>query len=279
MSFRAVIASSGTNFSPSEERAVSVLLGVGTSTLTAAEIAAKAATHESTVVRLAKKLGYRGFGELRADLRRDETDAPTGRPLMRAASGYDLETFLADESSALRHARDYIRQSDIDDAARAIAASRVAYILSNEAERASLVLLAGRLRRLGLPVIELRPSPKDLAERIVSFDEDSVLIGIALREAPIALAPLVSEARRRGGKSILIADVPGYSFRPAPDHLIAAPRGADDEYRTQIVPVAIAYALQLAVFHLDEQRFGAVRDAIDDLSRAFGGTNEIPMRP
>lgn len=278
MSFRTVIATSGARLSPGEDRAVSVMLGVGAAGLTAAAIAARADTHESTVVRLAKKLGYRGFRELRADLRRDESGEAGGPPVMRSTTGYDIETFLRDEAAALGHASEYVRQKDLDGAADAIARCRVVYLFSNDAERATLVLLAGRLRRLGLPVVELRPTPKDLAERITSFDRDSVLICIALREAPAMLPALMSEAHRRAGTSILIADVPGFRFRPAPHHLLAAPRGSDDEYRTQVVPIALGYALQLAVFHRDEPRFSAVRGAIDDLTRAFGGTNEIPMR-
>ena len=49
-----------------------ILLGADMSHATAADVAEKASTHESTVVRLAQKLGYRGYPDLRNDLRRDE---------------------------------------------------------------------------------------------------------------------------------------------------------------------------------------------------------------
>ncbi|WP_156721107.1 MurR/RpiR family transcriptional regulator [Mycobacterium sp. Root135] len=280
MSFRAVVASSQVKLSASEDRVMNVLLGADMSHVPAAEVAEKAQTHESTVIRLAKKLGYRGYPELRSDLRRDEGGAPSSSaPPMRSESGHHLDEFIRDEVAAMNSLSRFVSQEDLDAAARTLNTTRTVYLLSSNDERPTMELLARRLRRLGLTVVSLRPSPKDLAERFVSFDHTSTLIGFALREAPKQLSTLMGEATRRGGKTILISDVPGYKFRPSPDHLLAARRGDDSEYRTQLIPIALCYALQLAVFHLDADRYQATRDSIDDLTRMLGGTGEIPLRP
>ena len=279
MSFRAVVASSAVRLSTSEERVMNVLLGDNMSGATAAEVADASRTHESTVVRLAQKLGYRGYPDLRSDLRRDENPEGSRTSLMRGESGHHLDEFIRDETAALTSLTRFISQDDLDAAARTIHSSRTIYLLSSNDERPTLELLARRLRRLGMTVVTLRPTPKDIAERFVSFDDTSTLIAFALREAPRQLTTLVAEASRRGGKTILISDVPGYQFRPSPDHLLAARRGDDGEYRTQLIPIALCYALQLAVFHLDRDRYQAIRDSIDDLTRLLGGTDEIPLRP
>lgn len=257
---------------------MNVLLGEDMAGATAAEVAEKARTHESTVVRLAQKLGYRGYPDLRGDLRRDEEPNGGSASVMRSESGHELSAFVADEVQALSRLTHFVSQQDLDAAAQTLHTSGTVYLFSNNDERPTLDLMARRLRRLGMTVVTLGPTPKDLAERFVSFDDTSTLIAFALREAPRQLSTLVSEAARRGGKSILFSDVPGYHFRPSPDHLIAARRGDDSEYRTQIVPIALAYALQLAVFHLDPGRYQAARDGIDDLTRLLGGTDEIPLR-
>ncbi|CAN5438830.1 MurR/RpiR family transcriptional regulator [soil metagenome] len=279
MSFRAVVASSSIKLSASEDRVMNVLLGADMSHAPAAEVAEKARTHESTVIRLAKKLGYRGYPELRNDLRRDEnrTDAAGSSP-MRSDTGFHLDALVRDEVSAFESLSRFVSQEDIDAAARTLNSTQTVYLLSSPDERPTLELLARRLRRLGMTVVSLQPMPKDLAERFVSFDHNSTLIGFALREAPRQLSTLVAEAARRGGRTILISDVPGYKFRPSPDHLLAARRGDDSEYRTQLIPIALCYALQLAVFHLDSERYQATRDSIDDLTRLLGGTDEIPLR-
>ena len=279
MSFKSVVAGTAVQLSASEERVMNVLMGGQMSGITAAEVAERAKTHESTVVRLAKKLGYRGYPELRGDLRRDEEATEASGTVMRGESGYDLSAFVSDEIRALKRLPHFVPQEDLEAAARTLHETRTVYLFSSNDERQTLDLLARRLRRLGLTTVTLAAIPKDLAERFVSFDEHSTLISLALREAPRQLATLTSEAARRGGKTIVISDVPGYRFRPSPDHLIAARRGDDTEYRTQLIPMALAYALQLAIFHLDPGRYQAVRDNIDDLTRLFGGTDEIPLRP
>jgi len=279
VSFRAVVASNTQKLSTSEDRVLNALLGADMSTATAAEVAGIAQTHESTVVRLAQKLGYRGYPDLRTDLRRDEGSQGDGATLMRGTSGHELSEFLRDEVAALSRLSQFISQADLDAAARTLHSTRTVYLLSSNDERPTLELMARRLRRLGMTVVSLRPTPKDLAERFVSFDDTSTLIAFALREAPRQLSTLVAEAARRGGKTILVTDVPGYQFRPSPDHLLAARRGDDSEYRTQLVPIALCYALQLAVFHLDRDRYQSTRDSIDDLTRLLGGTDEIPLRP
>lgn len=279
MGFKAVVASSTVQLSASEERVMNVLMGGEMSGIPAAEVAERAKTHESTVVRLAKKLGYRGYPDLRGDLRKDEFQIQEDHEgIMRGESGYDLSAFVADEIVALKRLPHFVPQEDVDAAARTLHGSRTVYLFSRDDEKPARDLLGRRLRRLGLTTVTLGTTPKDMAERFVSFDENSTLIGLALREAPSQLAALVTEAARRGGKTILISDVPGYRFRPSPDHLITARRGDDGEYRTLLIPVLLAYALQLAVFHLDPVRYKAARDGIDDLTRLLGGADEIPLR-
>ena len=163
---------------------MNVLLGVDMSGAPAAEVAEKAKTHESTVVRLAKKLGYRGYPELRNDLRRDEGSATNGSALMRAESGYHLDEFIRDEVAAFNALTRFVSQQDLDEAARTLHTTETVYLVSSNDERPTLELLARRLRRLGQVVVTLRPTPKDLAERFVSFDDTSTLIAFALREAP-----------------------------------------------------------------------------------------------
>ncbi|MDF2050375.1 hypothetical protein [Arthrobacter sp. Cr_A7] len=279
MSFKAVVASSTVRLSASEERVMNVLMSGDMAGIPAAEVAERAKTHESTVVRLAKKLGYRGYPELRADLRRDEEESAPSATVMRGESGHDLSAFIADEIRALKRLPHFVPQEDLDAAAKTLHVSSAVYLYSKNDERPTLELLARRLRRLGLTTVVLGSTPKDLAEGFVSFDANSALIALALREAPLHLPTLVQEAARKGGRSIVLSDVPGYRFRPSPDHLIAARRGDDTEYRTQLVPMALAYALQLAIFHLDPDKYQAVRDNIDDLTRLLGGADEIPLRP
>ena len=140
MSFKAVVASSAVQLSASEDRVMNVLMGDQMSGITAAEVADRAKTHESTVVRLAKKLGYRGYPELRADLRRDEETTDASGTIMRGESGYDLSAFISDEIRALKRLPHFVPQEDMEAAARILHDSRTVYLFSNNDERSTLDL-------------------------------------------------------------------------------------------------------------------------------------------
>ncbi len=136
---------------------------------TAAEVAETAQTHESTVVRLAQKLGYRDYPELRNDLRIDEGSSINAAALMRSQTGYHLDEFIRDEVAASNALSRFVSQEDLDAAARTLHTTQTVYLISSNDERPTLELLARRLRRLGLTVVSMRPSPRDLVERFVSF--------------------------------------------------------------------------------------------------------------
>lgn len=279
MGFRTVATSSRRTWTPSEERVLSILLSdARDSRATAAEVADLAGTHESTVIRLAQKLGYRGYSELRADLRRDELmHSP------QAASAADdvqwhPETFGADEAHSLARLGDVIPRDALHGAAETVHASADVYLFAKNDDTPLRDLLARRLRRLGKTTHILNSSAKDIAERFANFGEGSTLVAFALRSTSRFLPDLVAEAHRRGGRTIVITDVAGSPFQPPPDHVLAAPRNDDDEFNTDIVPMAICYLLQRAVFALDPDGYRAARARIVDLTRLLGGRFELPAQ-
>ncbi len=288
MSFRAVLGDNSRPLSGSDGRVLHVLLTErGASQLTAAQVAQHAGAHESTVVRLAQKLGYRGYAELRADLARDErgpgadgTGAPAARDtaVMRATSGSDLASLASDEAEALAAMARHLPQAAVDAAARALHDAQRIYLFTSVGAREAVDLLARRLRRLGKVVVPVGPTAREIAEGFVTFDGACLLVAFALREVPTALPALIGTAHARGGTVVMITDSPAHAFEPAPDHVLAAGRGRDSEYATLLVPMAIVYALQLAVHHLDRDHYLAVRESIDDLTRLMGGRGEVPLQ-
>jgi len=279
MGFRAVVTSTDLSLTPAENRVVEVLLGNDNGTTeTALAVGAKARTHESTVIRLARKLGYRGYPELREDILRDANGGTSTATVMRAERGWSLAALTQDEATTLTRLPNFISQDQLDAAASALQRANRVYLFANNDALPVLQVMDRRLRRLGITVIPMTRGTKDLAEHFVSFDNESLLLGFALLQSPPHLSKLVTEAQRRGGSTILITDVPGLTFRPQPTHLLAAPRSEDPQYNTLLVPMILSYALQLAVFHRDPARFQQVRDEIDDLTRMTGGPDEIPLR-
>jgi DNA-binding MurR/RpiR family transcriptional regulator len=185
---------------------------------------------------------------------------------------------VEDEVRALTRVPEFISQVDLDAAARTVRAANRVYVTGNNDSQPLIMLMDRRLRRVGCTVVPMVGTPRDIAEHFVGFDAGSVLLTYALKETPTYLPKLIAESQRLGGKTVMIADLPGFAFRPQPNHLLAAPRGGDPEYNTTLVPSLISYALQLAIYHLDAERHYGVRQRVGDLIQLTGGRDEVVLR-
>lgn len=278
MGFRSAVSSTSRPMSPSDRRAIDVLLGEPDAfELSAAQVAQRAGAHESTVVRLAQKLGYVGYTDLRRDLKKDQDQGRTNG--MRSASGHAIASLAADEAGGLELLGQHLPQKQIEMAAQAVHDARRVYVLRGASAPEAVDLLERRLRRLGKVVVTVGPTAREAAEGFVSFEEGCLFMAFALAKVPEALPPLLSAAHRLGGASVLITDSPSYQFEPRPDHMLAAGRGRDAGFRTLLVPMTIVYALQLATYHLQPAHYAQVAESLDDLTRLTGGWGEVPTRP
>ncbi|QHC58713.1 SIS domain-containing protein [Rathayibacter sp. VKM Ac-2760] len=271
MSFRVVATSSTKTWTPVEDRVLRVLLThADASLLPAAAVADLAGAHESTVIRLAQKLGYRGYTDLREDLRADETRS-SGAESGASAGPAD---FGAREGRSVSLLASGVSAEDLRESASALHRSREVYLLAKNDDLPLRDLLAARVRRLGKTTHLLGSSAKDIAERMRNFDERSVLIAFSLRASSRYLAPVLAEVARRGGRSIVVTDVSGSPLQPPPDHLLRAPSRADTGADTDLVPMALCYLLIEEVRAADPMGYAETAAGIDDFARLLGGRSE-----
>lgn len=278
MGFRSAMSRSARPVSRSDRRVMDVLLGDDKAAeLSAAQVAHQAGVHESTVVRLAQKLGYRGYSELRHDLKQDQARGHT-EASMRGRSGHAIAALAADEASALEHLGQHLPQDQIEATAKAIHDAPRVYVFRGSSAPEAVDLLERRLRRLGKVVVAVGPTTREAAEGFVSFESGCLFMAFALGKVPENLPPFLSATQQQGGTSVLITDTPSYQFTPRPDHVLAGARGRDMGFRTLLVPMTIVYALQLAVYHLEPEFYAAKSESLDDLTRLAGGRGEVPIR-
>ncbi|WP_052061958.1 MurR/RpiR family transcriptional regulator [Rhodococcoides fascians] len=207
--------------------------------------------HQSAATRLAQRLGFAGYPELRDALRQDYMtgEGPAQRVrgrLDRHPNGDVIRGFVEDELEALSELTRHVGQSQLDQlAARMVAAGHI--FLFGQGNATVLVdLTSRRLQRFGMRVTALSGSRRDVAERVSSLTSADVLVAFAFRRMPAQLAPLLSIAADNECYSVLITDTL-LSMSPQPDQLIAAPRGHGDEFLSLTVPMAIVNALVLTV--------------------------------
>jgi DNA-binding MurR/RpiR family transcriptional regulator len=260
-----------------DHRLVAVLLGDVTqsSFLSARAVASRAGVHESTAGRLASKLGYKSYRELRGALRGEvisELDAAVrmSSRLDRIGGGSVLEAIVESEVKVLSAIPRQVSQAQVEAAVRLLAgAGRIlVYGASHGAMLAAL--LARRLTRSGYDARALQHVDWEAADAILPMGKGDVLVAFEFRRATRALKKLAAAVTGLGGKVVLITDGPARLSDPKPAVTLAASRGGMGESQSLAVPMIIANTLVLELSRVDDgkslaslRHLGDLRDALD----------------
>lgn len=217
----------------------------------AGELTAPLGLHQSAATRLAQRLGFDGYPQLRDAMRQDylagagPSQRVRGR-LERHADDEVLRSFVDDEIEALSALSQHVTQPEIDDIAGRLATADTVYLYGQGNATILVDQLSRRLQRFGVKPVALVGSPRDIAERVAGIDKADLLLAFAFRRLPSTLGPLIDLARSRGTHSVLITDTL-LSMSPAPSRVVAAPRGGTDDFLSLAVPMAIANAVVLTM--------------------------------
>ncbi len=233
----------------------------------AVDLTAPLGLHESAATRLAQRLGFDGYPQLRDALRGDYLagDGPSQRVrnrIERTDAGDLLTGFLAEEMETLRAVSLHVTQGQLDAAAADVLGAR-RILLHGQGNALALVeQLHRRLTRFGMHVVRVEGSRRDVAERAASLADGDLLLACAFRRAPSTLLQLVDLARASGARSLLLTDTL-VSLSPRPDATLAAPRGAGHDFHTLTVPMAIANALVLTIARHAPERTSLALDRVE----------------
>ncbi len=241
--------------------------------LSGPQLAELANVHEAAATRLAQKLGYKGYPDMRAQLQREMMDSQDAAGRMRRSvakveRGAYLADIVAAELAALENLTRCVPQSDIDQAADMIVAARRVFIFAQGHAQSLQAFLQRRLDRFGMTTTALSGRGRDIAERLVAMQDGDLVLALAFRKQPASYGALVRHAGEVGARSILISDLAGPTMEPRADLLLAAPRGRSGaEFQTPTVPFAIVNGILLTIAGRHE---GEIIGRLDRLSDLFG---------
>lgn len=254
MDFSSAVQRHKGKLTPSDLRLIDELLNNPTegAFLSASALASRANVHEAAATRLAQKLGYTGYPDLRAQLQEDllalgEPAERVQRRLERIADGAILEKLVESDVAALNALPRHVKANDLERAAGCVRDAAHIYIYGRGHASSLVDLVDRRLRRFGYRTVVLHGDNRELAERALSIGERDCVLGFAFHRAAAPLGSLLNHAVEVGAKTILVSDLSGATLRPAPDILLAAPRGREEEFQTLSVPMAICNALVLTI--------------------------------
>tara|TARA_B100000780_G_scaffold122999_1_gene86202 strand:- start:4535 stop:5389 length:855 start_codon:yes stop_codon:yes gene_type:complete len=225
--------------------------------LSSSELAAKANVHASTVVRMARKLGFEGYPDMRKSVRYD-VDQNSGfanisqQRRTSIAHGSNLASLVEGEMAALAAVLNSVSQGQIDEGAQLLANADVIYLVGRSSAEPLMVHLNRRLRRAGLRVETLlNLQRRDMAERLISLQENDVVIAFGF-QAPISLPAsfeaLIKHAQLIGAKTINIGDTSILTVRPRANLTLSVSRPDEGamQLRSGVMIVCEALAMTLA---------------------------------
>lgn len=271
------IQDSSERLTASDRRIIEVLLGQQGEAvfLSAAQLAERAQVHETTATRLAQKLGFSGYPDLRAQLQKElmqgqDAAGRMRRSVSKVADGSYLADVVQSELAALEQLTRSIDQSDVDIASDMIVAAQRVFIFAQGHATAVSAFLQRRLDRFGMTTVMLTGRGRDIAERLTSLTSRDLVLFLAFRKQPTDYAAVMGHAAQVGAATLLISDLAGPTMAPAAAHLLAAPRGrSGTEFQTPVVPMTIVNAILLTIAGRHEQKAVAKLEELASLFNRF----------
>ncbi|OGA35448.1 MAG: hypothetical protein A3G80_15330 [Betaproteobacteria bacterium RIFCSPLOWO2_12_FULL_62_13b] len=180
--------------------------------LTAAQLARRSGTSESSVIRFAKRLQYRGFPELQEDLQAllRRNLAPKER-MQRAGGIPEKSEAILDRISEMaltniRESRKLLNPQVLKEAAKAITAAHTKYVVGLRASSGTAQLL-GFYLGLILPNIRIQTDGGPaLFEALLSVSKKDVVLAISYPRYTKWTVEGLRYARKQGAATIAITD-------------------------------------------------------------------------
>jgi DNA-binding MurR/RpiR family transcriptional regulator len=229
---------------------------------TAEELARRANTSSSTVVRFAQALGFDGFPELQAAAREEyrrgregEGGVEVSNPPLFPIDQTEFEAALAADHA---NVEDTARKVDRDEVAAAVdLVSRAERIVLCGTDQ--MAFFASYLRHL-LMLLDLRaevvasPSQEGLA-KLGRIDEHTVLVAFSAGRPHPLVVRSVKLARNRRAATIAIADATLSEVAKIADHRLYYSSNSPAYVRSHAALLSLVQALAYGIYALDESAY------------------------
>ncbi|MFN4011312.1 MAG: MurR/RpiR family transcriptional regulator [Pannonibacter sp.] len=245
------------------------------------EVSFRAGVHPASAVRLARRLGFKGYPEfknfLQSNLIEGGTDfeSPAARMaarLVRAEEGGLLASLLDSEIAALNAVRTSVSDADIRAFSSALSTARRVFLFGRGHSASLSALITLRLLRSGYDAVDLGSQLHKLPEALVAVEPGDVVWLLAFRRASPLIDDLSRLAAARGARILALTDLLGLRIEPSPSLTIAVSRGQPGDSQSLVVPMTIANAVILDLAAIDNGRSMRALSAF----KSFRSTSGLP---
>jgi len=269
MRFQDALQSRSATLTDADRRIGNVLLSssLSVSKLTAAQLAAKAAVHESTVVRFAQKLGYDGFPELRAGLAAEYERLAVGESRFDAERDPSLAAVVASQIELLSDLPRLVPQASVDAAASRILAAERVLVIGRGLMLPAATFMTRKLLRAGATTMHSYQGAADAVEHAALLRPGDAVLTFAFHDEYTTYGPLVGSLTERGVNGVLVSDQEALFAGNLPEIVLPLPRRNTDHGVVGAI-IAIAYAIEYSMVAQRPKDGPTTSERIAELARS-----------
>ena len=279
-SFESLINSFEGKLTDADQELISIILGEPSEVvyLSSTELASKAAVHASTVVRLARKLGFDGFPDMRQKLRQDVEFKKNSSDKIRQRidlieKGSNLSDLIESEIAAIAAISNTVSQNQIDEVVNKIYKAKSIFIVGRGSAAPLMTHFERRLRRSGIQCrVALNLQRRDLAEQLIGIQKGDAIVVFgfqSINSLPSGYSSLIESAKSIGAYSIAIGDSTILTARPKPDIVLSVSRPKEGVMQLRSGPMLICEALAMTLLHKKSKKAVRGVESLEHLRANF----------
>ena len=279
-SFESLINSFEGKLTDADQELISIILGEPSEAvyLSSAELASKATVHASTVVRLARKLGFDGFPEMRQKLRQDVEFKKNSSDKIRQRidlieKGSNLSDLIESEIAAIAAISNTVSQNQIDEVVNKIYKAKSIFIVGRGSAAPLMTHFERRLRRSGIQCrAALNLQRRDLAEQLIGIQKGDAIVVFgfqSINSLPSGYSSLIESAKSIGAHPIAIGDSTILTARPKPDIVLSVSRPKEGVMQLRSGPMLICEALAMTLLHKKSKKAVRGVESLEHLRANF----------
>ena len=225
------------------------------------EVSSLAGVHPTSAMRLARRLGFRGYPEFRAFLQEkliergedfQHASARIAARLVQAEEKGLLSSLVDGEIDALRQIHNNASDEEIRNFSLALRDARRIYVFGFGHCVALANLIFRRLSRSGYSVEDLSEKNHELPERMISMTSEDVVWLIGFRRPNKEMLRIRKIAKKFEARTLALTDLAGARFNIPPELHITVSRGEPGQSQSLVVPMTIVNAVILDLAAIDE---------------------------
>ena len=279
-SFESLINSFEGKLTDADQELIHIILGEPSEAvyLSSAELASKAAVHASTVVRLARKLGFDGFPDMRQKLRQDVEFKKNSSDKIRQRidlieKGSNLSDLIESEIAAIAAISNTVSQNQIDEVVNKIYKAKSIFIVGRGSAAPLMTHFERRLRRSGIQCrAALNLQRRDLAEQLIGIQKGDAIVVFgfqSINSLPSGYSSLIESAKSIGAYSIAIGDSTILTARPKPDIVLSVSQPKEGVMQLRSGPMLICEALAMTLLHKKSKKAVRGVESLEHLRANF----------